>query len=92
MPILDVEKAKSVLFVKRSLLSATQADNDFYRENTLMLFADAKKMTEDIIKVLRQKNLTKSQFLVAGTDLNRRPSAGNTSYRLLHLAILNSIF
>jgi len=54
MPILDVDKSRTVLFIKRSLASGYAGiGNDlFYRDNTMMLFGDAKKMVEDIVKAL----------------------------------------
>lgn len=55
MPVFDVEKAKTVMFVKRSMggVGYSGVDNDvFYMDQTMMLLADAKKMVEDIVKAL----------------------------------------
>lgn len=56
MPVLDVEKARSVLFIKRSMASGYAGiENElFYHDNTFMLFGDAKKVVEEIVNFLNE--------------------------------------
>ncbi|XVN40526.1 MAG: NAD(P)(+) transhydrogenase (Re/Si-specific) subunit beta [Rickettsia endosymbiont of Argas persicus] len=56
MPVLDIEKARTILFIKRSMASGYAGiENElFYHDNTFMLFGDAKKVVEEIVKCLNE--------------------------------------
>ena len=87
MPVLDVEKCKSVLFVKRSLSPGYAGiDNDlFYKENTLMLFADAKNDRRYYKKSIRKMTI---KIFCDIADLNLIKNLIKKSSKVLRLILV----